>query len=197
MTTIYNYYVTIHFGGVEPKIGQLHKEIELDGGIDPVLQGISKTGDAVDCIFVSALSAGEQTTLDGLISAHVPNNSKPKNNFYTIYPKKSSIKTSTYTTSALFKYGGSDNIGTIDYIEIIAYKDSGVTSYDARIFDKKNNLVICEKIGLTNDSEEIQDLGTISNVPIDATIFELQVKKTGGNGNIMVYIDSVIIYHGN
>ena len=194
MTTTYNKSVTTDFSGSTPNLDKFHSEIV--GGISG-LQGITMTGDSVDIIFDAALSEGEQTTLNNLIAAHDNIIVKNKINFYTIYPKNSSVKALSYITSAVFKYGGSDNIGIIDYIEILAYKDSNITSYSARIYSKTSGLVIAEKTGITNDTDAIVDLGTISNIPVQQEIFELQIKKTGGNGNNNVYIDSIIIYHGN
>lgn len=195
MATTYNRSITTHFGGSDPNQIQLHNEIY--GSVGPTLLGIEITGDSVDIRFDSALSGGEETTLNGLLSAHIADNSKPKIQFYSINPKKESIKTNSYSIVSRFKYTGSDIIGTIDYIDIISKKDSGITSYSVRVVDITNNLVIAEKTGMTNTTEDIQDLGTISNVPTDQAVFELQAKKIGGSGNTSVYIDAINIYYGN
>jgi len=196
MATTYNYSVTSDFGG-NINIKQLGDTIASESGITINLTGILIDGDNVDIIFDAALSAGEHTTLDGIISSHDSNEIKGKYIFYIITPKKDSIKTSSYTNTVLFKYDGSNNVGTINYIEIIAYMDSGITSYSARVYDKTNNQVIAEATGLTNTVEAINDLGTISNVPTDQAIFELQMKRVGGSGNKNVYIESISIYHNN
>jgi hypothetical protein len=197
MATTYNYSVTTDFGGADPKIRQLHDIIGADVGISSIIRGIDQTDDDIKITFESSLSAGEETILTGLLSAHIPNNSKSRTFFYTVNPKKNTINTSNYTTVAKFKYSGSDNIGTIDYINIISYMDSTVTSYSARLFDTINGLVLAEKTEITNTTETIIDLGTITNVPTDQSIFELQFKKVGGNNKKLVYIDDIIIYYGN
>ena len=90
-----------------------------------------------------------------------------------------------------------NQIGLIDYVEIISCEDQDVTSYDARLFDTTNGLTICEKNGITNDSEMAIDLGNISNIPINSSICELQLRKNGGNYDSNINIESIIIYHGN
>ena len=69
MTFTYNYSLSSDFGG-NINIGDLKNEIEAEGGITPVLSGITRNDDDIDIIFESALSGGEQTTLNGLVSTH-------------------------------------------------------------------------------------------------------------------------------
>ncbi len=71
MTTTYNKSITTDFGG-SLKSWQFHNEIVAETKITPTLSSIDTVGDVVNIIFTSALSAGEQTTLDGLIAAHAP-----------------------------------------------------------------------------------------------------------------------------
>lgn len=68
--TTYNYTKTADFpGGIAP--GQLDTEIR-NSAIATILDRVDTDGDDVFIIFVSALSAGDQTLLDNLVSAHVP-----------------------------------------------------------------------------------------------------------------------------
>lgn len=197
MTSTYNYSLTSDFNR-DLKTSQLHKEIENDTGITPNLIGIRLGNDNVGIEFDSALSAGEQTTLNGLVSAHTSDNSAPRTNFYDCYPKRDNITSTTYEKMGSFKYGGSDQIGIINYIDVISHKDSSLTSYDIRIYDQTNNLVITERTGLTNTEEVVNDLGTISNIPTAEAVLEIQAKRTGGSGkNKNVYIDQAIIYYNN
>lgn len=69
MTTTYTKSLAADFGGILNQ-RQLHKEIINDVGITPNLIGVMVTGDVVDITFDSALSAGEQTTLNGIISSY-------------------------------------------------------------------------------------------------------------------------------
>ncbi len=51
---------------------QLQAEIGDEAGIIPAIQRIDTDGDAVYIVFASSLSAGEKTTLDGLVASHIP-----------------------------------------------------------------------------------------------------------------------------
>jgi hypothetical protein len=104
------------------------------------------------------------------------------------------VKQTSYKTVGEIIHLGIDDNGQILEAKVIAYKDSGVTSYDVRIVDKENgSVVICEATGLTNDEKSVVDLGTISNQPDGESIFEVQIKKTGGNGNERVHLNTVLI----
>ena len=59
------------FGGAIAT-GQLHTEIENEGGIATTLLRVNMTADVVDIVFQSTVSGGEKTTLDTLVSTHVP-----------------------------------------------------------------------------------------------------------------------------
>lgn len=195
MTTTYTKSLPSDFSG-NLHGEQLKKEINSTI-ITPNCIVVKNTGDDVDIIFESALSAGQQTTLDNLISNHSPNNNTPKNNLFTYTPR------TTYSSSLVyqrvggpFKYQGSDNVGNIDYIEVVAYKDALPTSYDVRIYDSTNGTVLAESTGLTNTDEQIIDLGTISNIPSGPSLLEVQVKQSGGTTK-NVYLEQVLIYFDN
>ena len=195
----YNYSISTEFGGATGlNMSQLHDAIVAEAGITPTLDGLNSTGDSLDIVFTSALSGGEQTTLDSLVASHVPDNSPPRLNFYSFDPKKESINSTSYSKFGTFKYDGSDVIGAINYIDVVAYKGDSATSYSVRIYDRTNDRVVAEATDLTNTIEEIQSLGTVSNIPTQKAVFEVQAKRVGGNGNgRKVYIEQVIIYHNN
>lgn len=70
--TTYTYSKTTDFAaGVN--VGLLHAAIEDEAGITVALDRIRAVSDedAVSIVFADALSAGEKTTLDGLVAAHV------------------------------------------------------------------------------------------------------------------------------
>nr|QBK89447.1 MAG: hypothetical protein LCMiAC02_05420 [Mimivirus LCMiAC02] len=71
MTTIYTKSLSSDFSS-NLNSSQFHIEVDGDGGITPNILGVNVTGDVVDIIFDAALSGAEQTTLDGLITAHTP-----------------------------------------------------------------------------------------------------------------------------
>ena len=197
MTTTYNFSLASDFGG-SLKSYQLHKEIDDDGGITPNLIGVNTEGDDVAIIFDATLSGGEETTLNGLVSAHVPDMSKPRKQFFIFAPKRNTITPkNNWVLSGYFQYPGSDQAGTIDYIDLISCMDSGINNYDARVLVKNTGAVLVEKTGMTNTETATIDLGTVSNVPTDKTTLELQIRKNGGNNKQVVEIEQVIVYYGN
>ena len=193
----YNYSLSTDFSGSINE-GQFHSEIANEVGITTTFYGITTIEDTIEVLFASSLSGGEETILNGLVSSHVPTYIKPHEIFFTIQSRISEITNTTYSRLITFKYDGSDNIGDIDYVEIICWKDSNVTSYDIRLVNRQNSDVIAEATGLTNNTLDINDLGTISNIPTESTILELQGRRVGGSGNNKnVYIESANIYYNN
>jgi hypothetical protein len=88
-------------------------------------------------------------------------------------------------------YDGSSPLTKICFV---SYKDANVTNYSIRIFNKTNDQIIAEKI-CTNTSEEINVITSISNLPLTTSIFEVQIKKTGGNPSQYVYLESVTFFY--
>jgi hypothetical protein len=76
----------------------------------------------------------------------------------------------------------------------IAYKDGNMTSFDVQMFDATNQLEICS-VNLTNTVEEtVSSLGPISNIPTSESIFEINIKRNGGNNSSTIYIDELVLY---
>lgn len=190
------YSLSIDFGG-NLNAGQFHEEIDDESGISPTILTVRITDDVVELDFSSSLSSGEQTILDGLVSGHVPNDSKPKDNFYTVYPRLDSVRTTGYKSTGAFKFAGSNVVGNVDYIEVIAYMDEACTSYSVRVYDQTNGNVLAEATDLTNTAQSIQDLGDVSNIPSSSAVLEVQLKRVGGTYENNIYLDSVLIYHNN
>lgn len=99
-----------------------------------------------------------------------------------------------WRTMSRIIYMGLDDVGAIQKIEIIAYMDADVTSYDVRIVDKGNqSAVVAQVSGLTNTDDDIIDMGTISNLPSSKTRFDIQIRKNGGAWRKEAYLDSIMI----
>lgn len=69
MVSTYNYSLSSDLSN-QLDVNQLHDTINADAGITPTCLTVKNSGDVVTVIFDSALSGGEQTTLNGLISGH-------------------------------------------------------------------------------------------------------------------------------
>lgn len=65
------YSIPTHFGGNPPNTDQLSAEI-ANSSIAIAVDRIDRLGDEVFIVFQSQISAGDKTTLNGLVSAHTP-----------------------------------------------------------------------------------------------------------------------------
>jgi hypothetical protein len=91
-------------------------------------------------------------------------------------------------------------IGRIPYhnfkitnIEVNGYMDAGLNYYIVQIYDPTNDLVIAEK-SLSNTNYEINDLGTINNLPEGHSILEINVKISPAQ-NKSAYIEDIVVYY--
>jgi hypothetical protein len=189
--TIYTRSITTDFGG--NRVINLHPEIVAETGITTTLLRVDTLGDAVYIVFDSALSGGEETLLNTVISNHDNNIQVAYKSVITVSPKNTIFSNTTYSREYLFVYKGSDKIGTISKIEVIGYMDNGVTSYSIKIGDKTNNTVIAENT-FTNTTEGIVSCTPISNIPTGQSIIEIFIKKTGGIANQKAYVESINLY---
>lgn len=194
MSTTYTKSISGDLGG-SVRTDQLHDEID-ESIISVELEGITTNGDVVDIVFVSALSGVEQTTLDTILSNHAPDFSKPRKNFFIITPKQK-LKGKSYVLAASFNYPGSSEIGTIDYIDMVAYNDKQVTSFDARVVDTSSGLTIAERTVMASNVYQKFDLGVISDVPEFSSLLELHIRKNGGKNRNAVALESLTVYYNN
>lgn len=191
----YTYTISGDFSGSEPNLFQFRQEIE-DSSIATAYNGAQIISDDVNITFESALSAPDVVTLDGLVSSHVPSNIKPRYNFYNDVPQINENHINAWRLMTKMKYGGSDNIGIINYIDVVSYMDSDLTSYGISVRDI-NGLVVAERTGLTNSTTAINDLGNISNIPTDESVLEVYSRCVDGNKDRKCYVDEIIVYHDN
>lgn len=87
----------------------------------------------------------------------------------------------SYETTQKFIYDGSDSWGSISKIEALAWTENAAKPGDIRILDVTNSLVIAELLDFANETEDILDLGTISNVPTGSAVFHVQLRRPGGS----------------
>jgi hypothetical protein len=192
MTENYSISNPSHFNGVVPRFIHLQNEI-ANSSIANTISHITRVDDNVDIVFDTQLSASEKTTLDGLVSGHNPANFISYYIVGQVIPRNSEFTQTDYKRAGTFEYSGTSTSSEITRISAVSYQDSGVTNYSIRIYDEKNNKEIA--IGtFTNETEDICVLDSISNLPTESSIFEVQVKKTGGNGKMKVHVDTVTFY---
>lgn len=169
----YTYSLSDDFGG-NLLASQLHQVIMDDGGITPNIITVSTKGDIVKIQFDASLSGPEITTLNGIVSAHTPT-TPSKEMIFNITPIESYIDSTFWVTVASFLHNKESSVTSMN---VISFMEVGGTSYDVRVVDITNNAVIASQ-NLANTDELNNSLGTISNLPSDNAIFELQVKING------------------
>lgn len=168
---------------------QLHDEID-ESSITQILTSVTSNGDVVNIYFDASLNASGVTTLDNLVSDHIPAQLYNFSKVIVLSPLVQSTYSTIYKKVHVYYYEGSKSIGTITCTNVLSYMSSGVTNYTIRLFDQTNDTVLAENT-FTNTEEEECILTPISNVPEKAAILEIQIKKYGGDKTKKVYFDSV------
>lgn len=87
----------------------------------------------------------------------------------------------TYTKILELSVPGESN-NALQNIKVISYKDGSVDSYDVRALNIETSQVVAEA-NFTNVVPQINDLGTLSNLPANEGIIEILIKRNGGSGN--------------
>lgn len=173
---------------------ELHKILSESVAISVQFVGINTYDDVVEILYETSLSGAEELELNSIISAYAPSNGAQKTNFYHVYPNMLSITSLSWTTVGVFKYGGSNEKGLINYFDVISKTSSALTSYDVRVVDSTNGTILCSVSNLDNTAYQLNDLGVISNIPEDEAMLEIQMKR---NGLTTVYIQALIVYVNN
>jgi hypothetical protein len=96
-----------------------------------------------------------------------------------------STSSNTYVRLASFIYGGTDAVGALAVIRVNAWR-SGGTSIEARIVDLGSAAVICEVLITSSLEDNLEDMGILSNLPTNESIFEVQMRKTGGGAKALM-----------
>lgn len=114
----------------------------------------------------------------------------PSSRFETIAIPFSTTSTS-YTTAATLPYVGS-SVAALKSIQLIAAMSGGgpPVTFDLRITDASNQMLIAESVDLRNLNKSYFNVGTLSNVPSAASIFDIEVRRSGS----LSLLDSAILY---
>lgn len=114
-------------------------------------------------------------------------------NIINCVPKNTKTNNTTYVREDLFVYEGSNISGELKKIVAFGYKDSGVTNFSIKIYDKTNNLIIAENT-FTDSSENFLDITPLSNIPTTRSLIEILIKKTGGTISDYAHIENISLY---
>lgn len=151
-------------------------EIKAESRITKTFIGVTEVDtDNIDIEFSLALSTTEQTTLETVVIPNHDNSPLYSAVFVQTIPLCENKKISTsWTKLGSILFPGTV-YNTITAIKILSYQESQLTNHKIRIYDITNNTIIAEGT-FTNEILAINDLGTISNIPNDVAIFEIQGK---------------------
>jgi len=175
--------------------GLLHIEVD-SSNISAILNNVNTSGDVVKLTFDATLTGEEQTTLNTIVSNHVPVISINYRNNLTAFTGKTIIKSSTYELFASYLYAGINSLrDSIKKIEILSYKDSSMASYNIQCVNSTNNQILFTSTNNTNDVMEIITITNINNVPTNAAILEFSAKRNGGNSDSKIYIHNIVLMY--
>lgn len=109
-----------------------------------------------------------------------------------IYPL-ATIKSSVYKVVASFPFQGN---WKITHIEVMSFMNPGLNHYTVQVYDIGNSEIIAEK-QLNNTEKSFNDLGTVENLPILDSVFEINI-KTNGPKQLTATCESIVItYYKN
>jgi hypothetical protein len=128
------------------------------------------------------------------VSQYLSDTSYENISLYSIQPEVRRSRYTSWKTCATFEYGGSNVIGEIRFIDVVAKMQNGASGFSVRIVNQDTGQVICQNTSSTNKIYESIDLGIVSNIPTDISILQLQIKRNGGS-NKWIYIQQILIYY--
>jgi hypothetical protein len=186
MARVYSFSTSSDFGNAE-NVNLINTDI-TNLILDNTRLNTEIIGDSISITFESSLSPASLAVLQNIISTRDPPNNRGDKVITLYCPAK--VKTDTFKIVARLPYKG----WTITNIEVSSYMDPNSDGYTVRVYDPINDAIIAEK-ELSNISEELSDLGPVSNLSSSNAELEIQVKVTGNTGSKYVHIDNVLIYH--
>jgi hypothetical protein len=136
----------------------------------------------VDDYLQIRLSSGTDISVKFRLFSDIPN----KN--FVLTPKNNSTNKNTFFRIGTFNFPKIEK-ATLDSV---SWVDGTATSYTIRIFNLTDNTILLETI-LTNSLENINNLGSLTNLPNNSFHCEISVKRNNGNNSSKVHIVSLTI----
>ena len=85
---------------------------------------------------------------------------------------------SIYRTGAIFIWPGSDIVGTPKQITVVV-KKTGNQDGSIMVYDPSTDNTICEYTTITWSESQLLYLTSLSNIPTNRTLLEIQLKHVG------------------
>ena len=146
--------------------------------------------------YQETLTEGQIVSVTNAVNAYVPPVLGEVNIITSVGIDDVEITDIFYKRVTSFNFEGSKKLGDFGKINIIACKKSNENfTCSARLYDMTNNKVISEQTGIniTNDMSALS-LGTVSDVPQEESILELQCKLDTSNQFGVTLSELQIIY---
>lgn len=170
-------------------IGALHYSI-VNGIPGGDLLGITQNDNDVQIDFGVVLDAGQQTTLNNIITNYVF--SVPSRaSFDTVTINTPRITSDEYQVVGIYNFKGL-NTAIVSNITYGSYMQGNLTSYNMRIYDKTNDEYVAESL-FSNVDDQPQTIDTFGNLSYDKSYWEFQTKRNGGDQFGTVVINFVNI----
>lgn len=85
-------------------------------------------------------------------------------------------------------------LGTLSRVKILSSMDNGMTSYDVEVYNRTTfTSVITANFTNAGDLAD-NDIGLITTPPETKTIFEINVKRNGGNKKKYINVEQIVFY---
>ena len=114
-----------------------------------------------------------------------------------ISPSVRKLRSKNLEVVGICNFNPDDFPGTLRRVKILAYLDTGATSYDFEVYDRDNNTSLTSSnfTNMNNKYEEMET-GVISSSPSAKTVLEFNLKKTGGSNKKFVRVEEISLFFG-
>lgn len=155
-------------------VAKLYKDIR-GGVMKPTNAGVA--GDYYVVDFPATLTSPLSDTLNTIVTTHV-GTPDPEGSYFFIFPlSDEQFNNTSYTSCGAFEYPGR-NVDDLTNIRFTGAVTTG--NYSVRIYDVTNSQIIAEGT-FSNISKTVNDLGTLSNVPYNDVLFDVQIKTSSSS----------------
>lgn len=175
------------FGG-EITPWKLHEQIENNGFIEMFI-GLTVNGDDVILYFNNEIMSNDMITLNAIINEHTPIQQPTIGKNIILIPFiNNDYKNNNFKKIINFTFRGTNAYGNLTNIKVFSFS-SKPENYDLKLYDVTNNKIICSAT-FNNIIEQNNDMGAISNLPIESATLELQICTYSNR----VHVDSLELY---
>lgn len=136
----------------------------------------------IDVVYNQELNVDQQIELDNIISGYTPPQQLEKiiKTESIVLSQNTLLATNNYTVIGTYFYTKPTDDSFISSFKIISSVD-GNTNYKFKVYDSINGMVLCESNTYNNNNLQIIDITSISNLPINDTLLEIQCIASGDN----------------